>query len=269
MSADRSPVLSRWPRVAALPLLGMLASPELLAASPPGPGLEGTDWQLREYQADGEPRPALGERPALLHLEDGRLSGTLGCNRLHGAYRTEGDRLSFDRHMASTMMACPPDLMAQEQAAVAALEQVAGFHVANGTLTLNDADGKPLLTFALPRGRTLTGVRWRLTNYNNGRQAVVTIANGTSIALQIGDDGQFAGRACNNFRGRFDITEGGLSLVGGIAATRMLCPEPPEASPQEAAFFQSLERVARWRIEGDRLTLRDADGATLAIFVAE
>jgi heat shock protein HslJ len=37
---------------------------------------------------------------------------------------------------------------------------------------------------------------------------------------------------------------------------------------QEAAYFAALERLASYQIDGDQLTLQDADGATLARFEA-
>jgi heat shock protein HslJ len=48
----------------------------------------------------------------------------------------------------------------------------------------------------------------------------------------------------------------------------MVCPQPDGIMDQEAAYFAALERVASYQIDGDQLTLKDADGATLARFEA-
>lgn len=44
--------------------------------------------------------------PSLVLAEGGALTGTDGCNRLHGSWTQDGDTLAFDR-VASTRMACP------------------------------------------------------------------------------------------------------------------------------------------------------------------
>lgn len=275
MTATRLPLCPHPPALATplVPalltlLLSALVAGPALATTPPAP-LEGVEWQLKSWRGADGMTAALAEPRTALRFAGGRVSGTLGCNRLSGAYERDGDRLTFAPHLAATMMACPPPVMAQEQAATAALQQAAGLRIVGAGLTILDAAGAPLLVFAANPGPALAGTRWLLQRYNNGRQAVVSVINGTAVGLQIGEDGQFAGRACNNFRGRFEISEGRMHLVGGIAATRMFCPEPAGAAEQEAAFLAALERVAGWQIRAGRLTLTDADAATLAVFTPE
>ena len=48
-----------------------------------------------------------------IHFEDGRIAVEGGCNNLMGAYELDGDRLTAGP-LASTMMACPDPLMAQD-----------------------------------------------------------------------------------------------------------------------------------------------------------
>jgi heat shock protein HslJ len=49
-----------------------------------------------------------------------------------------------------------------------------------------------------------------------------------------------------------------------MATTRMACPEAFMA--QESAFLKALEAVAAWKISGNRLELKDANGLVLARF---
>lgn len=44
-------------------------------------------------------------KPSLTFAEDGKVSGTDGCNRLMGSWTQEGNKVSLSP-MASTMMAC-------------------------------------------------------------------------------------------------------------------------------------------------------------------
>jgi heat shock protein HslJ len=230
--------------------------------------LEGTDWQLGQVQTDDGLVDALGGARAMLRLEDGRLTGSAGCNRLMGGYERDGDKLRFSPNMASTMMACPPPLMAQEQAVTKALQAVRGFALEAERLVLADAGGEPLLTLTALVPPSLTGTEWRLTAYNNGKGGVVSVLEGADILLTLGDDGRFSGRACNTYRGGYSLDGASLQIQGPIASTKMACPGPEGTAAQESAYFAALERVAAYRLEADTLTLRDADGAALARFQA-
>jgi heat shock protein HslJ len=233
-------------------------------------GLEGVDWQLVQFRSGDVMQDALeSDQAAVLRFDDGRLSGSAGCNRLVGAYRGGGNRLSFEPNIAATMMACPPLLMAQEQAVVDALGQAASFHIEGNTLQIDRADGQGLLTLTEQSHLPLTGTHWRLTWYNNGKQAVVSVLEDTAVMLQLQDDGQFSGKACNSYRGGFEQAGRKLHIIGPIAATRMVCRGPDGASEQESGYLAALERVSGFRISGDELTLTDAEGTTQAKFSAE
>lgn len=251
-------------------LILMALSTGSTALAAPG-DLEEIDWQLREYRRDDQLQEPLPQVEAVLRFRDGEMSGTVGCNRLMGRYRLGAETLAFEAGIATSMMLCPESIMAQEQAVAALLERVAGYRLGeDGALTLVDADDLVLLVFAERVASGLTGTRWMLHAYNNGRGGVQTLLDATQITLQLRDDGQLAGKACNAYRGGFARAAAGeLQLIGPIAATRMACPEPPGTNAQETEYFAALERVATYKIEGDRLTLRDADGATLAVFNAE
>ena len=234
------------------------------------PAFEGVDWQLVQFRAgDTMQDAAASEQGAVLRFDGGRLSGSAGCNRLMGAYQGDGSKLSFEPHIAATMMACPPPLMEQEQAVIDAFGQAASYRINGDTLRIKDADDETLLKLTKQTNLPLTGTRWRLTWYNNGKQAIVSALKDTQVILQLRDDGQLAGKACNSYRGGFEQEGDSWRVVGPIAATRMACPEPAGASEQENAYFAALERVARFRISGDELTLTDADGTTQAKFKAE
>jgi heat shock protein HslJ len=81
---------------------------------------------------------------------EGGVFGTGGCNRLNGTYQITGEGLSFGP-IASTRMACPEDIMAQEQAFFAALEQVISFDIGeDGALILRGPEGPVMRAVATP-----------------------------------------------------------------------------------------------------------------------
>jgi heat shock protein HslJ len=92
----------------------------------------------------------VADAPALIRFgRDGRVSGTGGCNRLMGGYSLTEEGVSLGEGVASTMMACPDPIMAQERALFDALSQVTGFDIGpDGALILHGVDG-PLLS-AMP-----------------------------------------------------------------------------------------------------------------------
>jgi heat shock protein HslJ len=233
-----------------------------LNISPAGAGLEGTHWQLTRYRADaGLAEAAADARRAVLRFEDGRISGSAGCNQLVGGYTLHDGKLQVAPDMASTMMACPPQLMAQEQAVAKALAEAAGYRIGAEGMRLLDAQGRPLLTFTELQPLPLAGTDWRLVSYNNGKGGVTTVLRGTEVSLMIGDDGQFGGKACNSYRGRYTADGGLFQLERPIAATKMACRGPDGAGAQESAYFAALERAAAYRINGNELTLTAAGGA--------
>ena len=95
--------LSGW-LLAALLLVGCAATERSVSVDAP---LVNTYWKLTHLD-DAPVTPVEQRREAhlVLHVEDQRVTGSTGCNRLTGRYRLEGNRLGFGR-LASTRMACP------------------------------------------------------------------------------------------------------------------------------------------------------------------
>lgn len=80
---------------------------------------------------------------------DGKVSGRGGCNSVAGSATIKGATLSFSR-MASTMMACLPEVMDQERRFLDALEKTRRWErqPGAGPLTLLDGDGRALMVLA-------------------------------------------------------------------------------------------------------------------------
>lgn len=96
--------------------------------SPP----EGSEWRL------------VGDARQTLLLQDGHVSGSGGCNRFAGAYVLDGELLTFES-LASTRMACEPDVMQAESYYFAALERTARFRIDDGQLLLLEGTGTEVL----------------------------------------------------------------------------------------------------------------------------
>ncbi len=84
-------------------------------------------------------------RTAFEAAADGRVSTTIGCNRMVGKPAVDGDWITFGP-MASTRMACLPPLDRLERAYAAALAGVRSWRIEGGRLLLLAADGKAAVT---------------------------------------------------------------------------------------------------------------------------
>lgn len=109
--------------------------------------LEGTQWRLDTITAgtDAVSSVVANTEPALL-LNGGQASGDTGCNTFSGAYELDGASLTFGP-LATTKMACSPDVMTQEAAILEAIGKVATWSVEEDRLTLADAEGTLLLGY--------------------------------------------------------------------------------------------------------------------------
>jgi putative lipoprotein len=103
-----------------------------------GTKLYGTHWVLAEL--NGKPaEPGAGKSAHLVLHKKGKLSGFTGCNNLMGTYIAEQGALQFTPS-ATTMKMCPQNLMAQEQAFLAALKATNKYQVSGNTLELMNGD---------------------------------------------------------------------------------------------------------------------------------
>ena len=107
--------------------------------------LDGTSWTLVEGTGVTTPNDV----SLTLQLEDGRVSGSGGCNRFTSSYEEEGNSISFGS-VASTRMACPDEIMSAERAYLAALGSAAWWSASGNELVLSDSSGEELLRYESP-----------------------------------------------------------------------------------------------------------------------
>jgi heat shock protein HslJ len=112
----------------------------------------------------------------------------------------------------------------------------------------------------------LEGTSWDVVNYNNGREAVVGVLEGTEITLNFDETDLYGNAGCNNYFAGFAV-KGKHILIDPPGATMMFCEAPEGAMGQEAAYLAALESAATFRIEGDQLWLRTAEDAIAVIAV--
>jgi heat shock protein HslJ len=105
--------------------------------------LLGTDeWSITEI---GSSAVMGSTAPTIAFLNDNAVAGSGSCNRFRGGFKLTGETLTIEQ-LATTMMACPDQVMQQEQAIIRQLEATHSFDIrADGALILKDAKGGRLV----------------------------------------------------------------------------------------------------------------------------
>ncbi len=261
---DAKTKITRW-SMALLVLISAVAWAGCGSGGGQGGELEGAIWVLTSYEAGG----IAGEAPQDLGIdaifEGTTVSGFSGCNQYKAEYTVSGDSIEIGP-IATTLMACPEEIMEIEKSYLAALERSSSFTVDGDTLALFDGDGNRLLVYSRAESPSLTGVTWKVTGYNNGKQAVVSAIVGTELTAMFAEDGTISGSGgVNTFSGPY--TAGPLAIsIGPLSATEM-ASDQPGVMEQEARYLDALQSASRYRLKGDMLELRREDGALAVTFL--
>jgi heat shock protein HslJ len=120
---------------------------------PPAP-LTGTEWQMTGYSiGTGGDQAVSSDSPVITATfgTDGALVGNASINQYSTTYTTTAaGGMTIDPQIASTKMAGPEDLMAQEAAYLAALPKTATYAIEADQLWLRDASGAVVAQFSAP-----------------------------------------------------------------------------------------------------------------------
>lgn len=235
--------------------------PEIIA--PAAPVLAGTHWIMSSMNGS---LPAAEAAITLQFGMDGTASGSDGCNRYTTMYNQLGDALTFGQPMAGTMMACAEPIMTQAAEYQKTLGSVTTFAMSARQLVL--FAGSDIVLTYIADAQGLEGTTWSVVNYNNGREAVVGLLEGTEITLNFEKDQLNGNAGCNNYFAGYKVEENAIT-VEPPGSSRMFCESPEGVMDQEAQYLLALQSAATFSIEGDQLWLRTAGDAIAVIAVKE
>jgi len=225
--------------------------------------LEGVAWSLTGSSVSSSD---LGAAGITAQFDGKTMSGFSGVNQYTGAYTAGPDGSFKVGQIAGTLMAGPEPLMAAESAYLKLLGGCDSFAVADGVLTLSTG-GNETLTYEKAQPASLSGTKWTVTGYNNGREAVTAPALDSTLSVEFGTDGTVSGNGgVNTFNGPFEATEKTVK-IGPLASTKMAGPQ--ELMDQEAAYLAALQDSTVWALVQGRLEMRDASGATQIVAVPQ
>jgi heat shock protein HslJ len=118
----------------------------VLSYAASAPGVEGS-WTVISVLYDDAIRSVVaGSELTADFSADGTISGSTGCNGLHGTYTLDGNKLDVGPLSAPTK-ACPtPELSGQEAGYLSALESAVRIDQVGAELTLLNANGQKAVT---------------------------------------------------------------------------------------------------------------------------
>ena len=106
----------------------------------------------------------------------------------------------------------------------------------------------------------LAGPFWNLSSLMD--QELVA---GSSISIQFTTDGKVSGAAgCNRYSGAYTTSGKSLEIATPLATTMMACEQA--VMDQETAYLKALAEVKTFAINGDQLTLNNADKQAILVY---
>ncbi|RPI35424.1 MAG: META domain-containing protein [Methanoregulaceae archaeon] len=252
-----------------IPLIaaGCIGNSPVLADIP----LNGTGWTLTGYVTNGTSLQTLNNTMVtMVFSNEGRITGSAGCNHYFATYEIKGTTITIGQAGSTEMYCSAAGVMEQEGTYLTLLGKASLVTAGNDTLTFADSNGSPILSFAriVPSApEPLAGTTWTLDSIYTV-DAVSSVTAGTIITAVFDENGRLTGSAgCNHYFASYNVT--GISMsIGPAGSTKMYC-NGPDVMLQETTYLASLSRAAAFTIIGDRLSLADANGATLLSFTKE
>ena len=108
---------------------------------PHNAGLIGPTWVAEDIAGKGV---IDNLQSTITFAADGTVQGNGGCNRFHGRYTGEGQKLTLGQ-LARTSRACLPAIGEQDQRFYQALDKTRGYRIEKGLLVLLDSHDQPTM----------------------------------------------------------------------------------------------------------------------------
>lgn len=220
-----------------------------------GGPIEGT-WRLTTYVSSDKLIDVAEGYVVDATFADATVHGFSGCNTYTAPTTISGSKLTVGP-IATTGRLCKMAIPI-EQDYLAALAKAASYTATDTSLAIYGTDGGQLLGYVPGPANPLEG-SWVVNGYNNGQEAFISPAEGSTMTIEFTPDGQVSGSSgCNTFSGTYQL-DGTNLTVGPLASTRMACDEP--LMTQETQFLTALQTPSTVETSGANVTLRDANGA--------
>ena len=224
--------------------------------------LEGTDWTLVELNGAA----LMPGTNITLSFDEENAGGFAGCNAYGGSYEAGGDGALSIGLMQRTAQAClePEGVMEQEDAYLAALQDVAAYRVTGDRLELEDGAGESLLAFVQKLKADmdpgdLPNTEWRLVSLNGASPV-----EGSAITMAFSDGGKASGLAgCREYAVTYEASGDQIGFPFISMSGDDACLADEALYRQEGAFTDALTWTTNYRLGEGRLEIETARGELL------
>lgn len=209
--------------------------------------LEEGSWQFMGW---GDDRAPLAGTAIHLKFKGDRMSGSAGCNGYTAIYRRAEESMRV-RRMATTRMACPGEIIEQEELFLQALRSARSYNINDrGQLQIfyqSDLDsGVLVFTSSMISVQPLIDTSWQLLSWGNPRVQNAPI-NNTVITLQFLAERLAGSTGCNRYNASYETVEERLT-ISPLFTTKMACSTT--LSQQESRYLAALQNAIRYEING-------------------
>ncbi len=114
----------------------------------------------------------------------------------------------------------------------------------------------------------LTSGQWLLQSYSSPETGLRTPLPGTTINARFEANGDLSGSAgCNNYSSGFMAFDQKLRMNAPLVLGQTFCGEPEGVMEQEQIFISLMQRAARFQISAGQLSIFDANGNRILVFI--
>ena len=241
----------------ALPLSAARAQPVAPTNPTMAPNaLEGTQWNL------SAPAYAGLQNAPTIRFENGRLSASVGLNRLGAEYAATGKGIRFG-NLRSTRMAGSPAQMAAETQLARALAGIHSYEISRDG-TILSLRGPQVLTFTRADSMQITQkTPLAFTDWISTMPGLAGANTKRSSTLKFTDKSVSASAGLNQLNGSYKTAASKIDITG-LASTKMA--GPPALMKAENDLIEALTGATGYEIspDGQTLTLRGKETLTFA-----
>lgn len=201
-------------------------------------------------------------------MENGRLYGNAGCNRIMGGVEIDSVNPGHIglTNIGATRMMCPD--METEQKVLEALNEVAGYKASATGVELTDKDGKVLMSLEKREAPTVSindiNGEWTISKVDG---VEIEVADKTPfLSFNVADNAVHGNGGCNIINGSFSQEEGNTSSLkfGQMISTMMAGP----GMETEGKVLEAMNKVASFVVNEDgTLSLMDAGNNEVLLLV--
>jgi heat shock protein HslJ len=215
--------------------------------------IEGPMWVLDQKASNLE--VIAPEYVVTATFDNGKLTGSSGCNRYNTTYTVRGTLLRVSPNISSTLIACNQDASNVESSYIARLPTARSFSVNGSRLIIRTSTKGADLIYRVLSARALRG-DWLVTSYFRPG-AVVSVTAGTTITASFTGKDISGNAGCNDYSGPYK-TDDTKIRIGPVTSTLRACASAA-LTQQESEYLAALDTVRAFGVDANGVTFFRAD----------